>query len=168
MKVVRLKVLLVTVFVSFLLHSNSAFSDYLGGECERLYFLENFEAAYETCSVAAEQGDAEAQLFLGVMYFNGNGITQDYTEASRWYHAAAIQGYSAVQHNMAVMYSNGYGVPQDLILAHVWYNIANANGYIISAQFRDRVASKMTADQITQAQALARQCINSIYTDCGY
>ena len=37
----------------------------------------------------AEAGDAEAQLDLGGMYGNGNGVSQDDAEAVRWYRLAA-------------------------------------------------------------------------------
>ncbi len=33
----------------------------------------------------AEQGDASAQYNLGFMYDNGQGVTQDYAVAVRWY-----------------------------------------------------------------------------------
>ena len=42
----------------------------------------------------AEQGDAEAQFNLGVMYSNGEGVPQDDAEAVRWYRLAAAQGYA--------------------------------------------------------------------------
>ena len=35
----------------------------------------------EDLAAAAERGDAEAQFYLGVMYKDGQGVTQDYTEA---------------------------------------------------------------------------------------
>ena len=37
---------------------------------------------------AAEHGDANAQYNLGLMYDNGQGVTQDHTEAVRWYRKA--------------------------------------------------------------------------------
>jgi hypothetical protein len=39
--------------------------------------------------VRAEAGDAEAQFNLGVMYRNGNGVSQDDAEAVRWYRLSA-------------------------------------------------------------------------------
>ena len=63
--------------------------------------------------VAAEQGDAVSQFNLGLMYDTGEGVTQDYQEAVRWYRLAAAQGYANAQFNLAVMYTNGYGVAQD-------------------------------------------------------
>ena len=63
--------------------------------------------------VATEQGDAVSQFNLGLMYDTGEGVTQDYQEAVRWYRLAAAQGYVNAQFNLAVMYANGYGVAQD-------------------------------------------------------
>jgi hypothetical protein len=39
----------------------------------------------------AEEGDAESQFRLGVMYETGQGVPQDYAEAVRWYRKAAQQ-----------------------------------------------------------------------------
>ena len=47
---------------------------------------------FETTKKAAEQGDAEAQYNLGVMYANGDGLPEDDAEAVRWYRMAAEQG----------------------------------------------------------------------------
>ncbi|WP_424339039.1 tetratricopeptide repeat protein, partial [Henriciella sp.] len=44
--------------------------------------------------LAAEQGDAEAQYNLGVMYQNAEGVTRDDAEAVRWLRLAAEQEHS--------------------------------------------------------------------------
>ena len=74
----------------------------------------------------AEQGDAEAQSTLGVMYRDGRSVPQDYAEAIRWFRAAANHGDAAAQFNLGVMYKNGDGVPQDYVEAHMWLNLAAA------------------------------------------
>ena len=38
---------------------------------------------------AAEQGDAEGQYNLGLMYDKGQGVSQDFVRAYIWYHLAA-------------------------------------------------------------------------------
>ena len=40
----------------------------------------------------AEQGDADAQFVLGVMYGEGKGVTQNYKTALKWYGLSAKQG----------------------------------------------------------------------------
>jgi len=77
----------------------------------------------------AEQGDADAQNTLGVMYYNGEGVPQDYVEAVRWYRRAADQGLAAAQFNLAVMYDRGRGVPQDDPEAVTWYRLAVDQGF---------------------------------------
>ena len=42
--------------------------------------------------VKAEQGVAEAQFNLGVCYYFGYGIDQNYAEAVKWYKLSAEQG----------------------------------------------------------------------------
>ena len=42
--------------------------------------------------LAAEQGDAQAQNNLGVMYKNGKGVLQDNTMAHMWYNIGAANG----------------------------------------------------------------------------
>jgi TPR repeat protein len=61
----------------------------------------------------ADQGHADAQSNLGVMYDNGHGVPQNYAEAMKWYRLAANQGSANAQFNLGVMYANGHGVPQN-------------------------------------------------------
>ena len=42
--------------------------------------------------LAAEQGNAAAQFYLGVMYGNGTGVVQDFIYAHMWWNIAASNG----------------------------------------------------------------------------
>lgn len=42
---------------------------------------------------AADQGNAEAQFYIGKMYETGDGVPQDQSEANRWFTLAAQNGY---------------------------------------------------------------------------
>ena len=106
---------------------------------------------------AADQGEAAAQEVIGVMYLKGQGVSQDDTAAVKWFRLAANQGFSEAQYNLGVMYTNGRGIPQDFVAAHVWFNLAAAQGDQDAAKERDRVASRMDAAQIAEAQKLARE-----------
>lgn len=44
--------------------------------------------------MAAEQGHADAQFKLGMLYIEGDGVPEDATEAVRWLHRAAQQGHA--------------------------------------------------------------------------
>jgi TPR repeat protein len=67
----------------------------------------------------AEQGDADAQINLGVMYFTGRGVPQDYAAPTSWYRKAAEQGDAGAQYRLGVMYAYGHGVPKDYTSAHM-------------------------------------------------
>jgi TPR repeat protein len=61
----------------------------------------------------AEQGHANAQFNLGLMYSNGEGVPEDDAEAVKWSRKAAEQGHANAQLNLGYMYSIGTGVPED-------------------------------------------------------
>jgi uncharacterized protein len=64
------------------------------------------------------------------------------------------------------MYKYGDGVLQDNVYAHMWANIAASLGSEKGKENRDNVAKKMTAEQIAEAQKLARECVNKNYKGC--
>jgi TPR repeat protein len=59
----------------------------------------NYAEAAKWYRRAAEQGDAEGQRNLGVMYGNGKGVPQDYIEAYKWSNLAAAQGNTGANRN---------------------------------------------------------------------
>jgi len=78
---------------------------------------------------AAEQGNAESQFRLALMYDQGIGVEQDPTVAVKWMLKAAEQGYVEAQYNLATSYDTGYGVVQDYAEAVRWYRAAAKQGY---------------------------------------
>jgi TPR repeat protein len=53
----------------------------------------NKRTAAEFYKLAAEKGKPEAQLALGVLHFNGDGIPVNKDEAAKWIKKAAQQGH---------------------------------------------------------------------------
>jgi TPR repeat protein len=76
----------------------------------------------------AEMGEAAAEYQLGTMYFQGQGVPQDYAEAMRWYRKAADQGDAGAQGTIGAMYCFGQGVPQSYAEAMRWYRKAADQG----------------------------------------
>ena len=121
--------------------------------------LKEYATALRLWRPLAQQGLAKAQFSLGRMYEQGHGVLQNYKEAVKWYKLSAEQGDVRAQFSLAYMYSDGQGVPQDYARAHMWWNIASAAGYdFFTAENRDRVAKKMTSQQIEKAQEMAKAC----------
>ncbi len=114
-----------------------------------------------------ENVNAEILLKLGMIYKSGKGEPQDYVEAVKWYRMAAVRGHEYAQYSLGFMYLQGFGILQDNVRAHMWFNIASANGDLVSANWRDEVAAKMTPIDISKAQAMANECFTSDYKNCG-
>ena len=62
---------------------------------------------------AAEKGDSKAQYNLGVCYFKGDGVKQDFGKAVEWFKKSSEQGYGHAQCFLALCYTFGKGVKQD-------------------------------------------------------
>ena len=84
----------------------------------------------------AEQGDAEAQSKLGLMYAKGQGVPQDFVRAYMWYTFAAAA--MSVDERKTTM----------------------------RKRRQDDIASRMTVMQIEKAQEMARRCQESKFKEC--
>ncbi len=72
--------------------------------------------------------DKEAAQMIGVIYYNGNGVKQDYNEAFRWISKAAELGNANAQTTLGVLYQNGHGVTKDQTEAARWFRKAAEQG----------------------------------------
>jgi uncharacterized protein len=77
----------------------------------------------------AEQGNAEAQYNLGMTYYCGQGVKQNYRNAAKWFHSAAEQGHAGAQYNLSFMYATGEGVPKDHYESARWVVFAAECGH---------------------------------------
>mgnify|MGYP000046908671 CR=1 FL=1 len=68
---------------------------------------------FEETKKLAEQGDAEAQFNLGVIYDYGEGVPENDKEAVKWYRKSAEQGNAKAQGNLGVRNGKGEGVPEN-------------------------------------------------------
>ena len=75
---------------------------------------------------AAEQGDADAQTRLGVLY--SSSPESNYQEALAWYKKAASQGNTRAMVDIGDMYKRGKGVLANLQEAFNWYSKAAEMG----------------------------------------
>ena len=53
---------------------------------------QDYAQAAEWYRKAADQGFAGAQVNLGLLYANGQGVARDYAEALKWFRSAADRG----------------------------------------------------------------------------
>lgn len=77
----------------------------------------------------AEMGDAEAQLNLGLMYENGDGVAPDLSEALTWYRKSAESGNTDAQYYLGVKHGLGLGIPLNYAEAIKWFSRSANQGY---------------------------------------
>ncbi|WP_449370697.1 tetratricopeptide repeat protein [Thiomonas sp.] len=92
------------------------------------YARGDYTTALHELQPLAEQGDAQAQYTLGLIYVIGRGVPQDYAMAAYWYRKAAEQGHAGAQFNLGLLYDDGRGVPQNYAKAIQWYRKAAEQG----------------------------------------
>ena len=81
----------------------------------------NYAHAVELMTPLAEQGNAQAQFNLALMYHGGLGVNRSETAAVEWYQRAAAAGSKEAQEFLAVGFQEGwFGLPKDAKQAHYW------------------------------------------------
>ena len=94
-----------------------------------LCFAEEGKSSVAELQQQAEQGDAEAQVNLGLKYRAGRDVSRDYGLAQKWFRKAADQGNAEAQNNLGLMFDHGRGVRRDFVEARKWYLKAAEQGH---------------------------------------
>lgn len=95
------------------------------------------QAEIAALTARAEAGDASAQLDLGVIYWEGDGVAPDAVRAVALFRQAAEQGHPIAQSNLAYAYYNADGIENDDNAAMYWAGLAADQG--------DEVAMRLVA-----------------------
>lgn len=111
----------------------------------------NDDMALNYYSYAAEKGHADAQFNLAVMHQNGWGVPASDESANAWYKLAADQGIIGAQVALGRYYAMDFLDSYDPIEAYMWFKLAEDLGDIDASSKREFVATRMTADQVSEA-----------------
>ena len=112
----------------------------------------NDELALKYYGIAANKGHADAQYSLGIMHQNGWGVPIDEEEGLKWYRLAAEQGIVGAQMALGRFYAMDFAESFDPIMAFKWFTIASKMGDYDAKSKADFVASRMTAEQVMEAE----------------
>lgn len=88
----------------------------------------DYETAFNLWVPLAENGDADAQNYLGIIYSLGLGQRRDYKKSLEWYERAAKAGHADAQRNYGDMINFGRGTAKDNYQAYKWYFAASQQG----------------------------------------
>jgi len=95
-----MKHILVTAFLCLMLMT-SACSNF--DESVAAYDRGNYATALFEWQRLARLGYLPAQYNLGLMYYNGDGVPQDYVQTYQWINLAASQGYKYALDNRHIV-----------------------------------------------------------------
>jgi TPR repeat protein len=112
----------------------------------------------------AEGGDREAAFDLSLRYIQGDGVPQDWAEATKWSRMAADKGHVQAQHNMGVLHERARITgTSDPVEAARWYRRAADQDYPLS-QFNlaimllaPNTAQRNVPEALKLLEAAARQ-----------
>lgn len=110
----------------------------------------NYAIALKHFEPLAEEGDADAQYTLGLMYDLGEGFTQNSS-------TAAEQGHADAQYKLGVSYYSGDGLSRNPVMANVLNNLAAAQWHDQARQNRDAIANELSRKQLTEGQRIANE-----------
>jgi TPR repeat protein len=128
-----MKKLITSLLIALLFTSISVYANDNKGEFFKAYNAGDYTQAFELLKPLDLNDDPNVQSLLGYMYAEGKGVTQNYTEAVRWYRLAAAQGLAVAQLNLGAIYVSGRGAPQDYAEAVRLFELAAAQN-IVAAQ----------------------------------
>lgn len=135
-----------------------------------------YEEAMKLAMKLAAQGDAQAEFVIGELYYQGQGVSKDYTKAAEWYQRAADQNFVAAEMNLAELYSKGMGVGQSDIQAFTLYMRAAKQGnsigkYYVAASYAsgkgveiDLAEAYFWTVQVTNDTDMAKGDFAALYT----
>jgi len=74
--------------------------------------------------IDANSGNHKAQNYVGGLYYSGNGVRKNYTQAARWYEKSAEKGNVRAITSLAFLYKRGEGVDRDYAKAKALFEDA--------------------------------------------
>lgn len=80
----------------------------------------------------AEQGPAETQYLLGMIFYRGKDIERNFFLAFEWFFRSAKQGYAPAQYYLGRMFYQGRGIEQSFLLAFSWFRLAANQGHAVA------------------------------------
>ncbi len=151
----------VLLSVMLLLSSTTAIADF--SQAVVAFHRGEYERAYATLRSLSETTNDEytglAQYYLGVMYLNGQGIEQDYTEAAKWLRKAAERHIEQAQFKLGNLYLQGNGLPKDYEYAYAWYRVGAAFKHKQSIQALAEAKRFLSPAELAEAEKLSAELI---------
>lgn len=81
----------------------------------------------------------------------------NFKEAIKWFSQSAQSGNKNAQYKLGMFYLTGKGLPQNYVYSYSWLNLSSAQGVPDAIQAKIYLESKMTPEQLKEAQRLSQE-----------
>jgi TPR repeat protein len=112
--------------------------------------------AFQYYSKGAQLGDQRCEYDIGVMYYSGEFVKQNFAQAIFWFDKAAKHGYYDAHYNLGVMYYEGQGVKPNKVQSLIHFLIAKQLGAFDTHEKINLICSQISEADITEAQHQAQ------------
>lgn len=118
---------------------------------------QNYKKAFLLFDELAKKEMTDSYNFLGYMYDNGLGTSEDEAEACHWYRKGAEADDRVAQYNLAVALWTGKGVSQNAEEALSWFHQSASQGYNHAIEFVKQYEEWERQEQARQAEERKRR-----------
>ncbi|TFH53165.1 MAG: sel1 repeat family protein [Methanothrix sp.] len=95
----------------------------------------DYDSEFKRIALLATEGDPEAQVRLGELYFRGHGVSRSPADATNWFKRAAEQGNASAQHILGLAYQEGKWQEENFEEALKWELRAARQGYHVAQYY---------------------------------
>lgn len=126
--------IIITILLSIISLPNFAADLSVLNEGQSAFNQHQYDKAFSIWMSLAQQGNSDAQVFVGLSYKNGWGVNKDLQRSNMWFQMAAESGNSAGQFFLGLHYVNSKD-PQTVSTGVQWLVQAAENGDTSAKQF---------------------------------
>jgi uncharacterized protein len=126
----------------------------------------NYELAFQYWEPLAIEGNANAQLGLGLLYGKGQGLLQDYKESVKWFKLSADQGNAEAQFYISMAYINGVTYKKNYPLAYMWMSISASRNIKLAKDTLPKFIKMMNKEEIFNGKKLKDICTEKKFINC--
>lgn len=124
--------------------------DLTGKDAVKLMDEGKKDEAIQILEELAADGDDLSMVQLGIYYYQGTGVIQDYYKAMDWWLQAFKRNNADAFVNLGVMHRDGQGVPQNKKIAYCVFLTTHMNGYgSQSTQYRSNSSLRRLMDELS-------------------
>ena len=123
----------------------------IANKCVDLVKEKDFYGAANVCENLAKKNNRNAQFSLATLYYDGNGVMEDNSQALKWFRKAAENNHAQAQYNLAIMLASGLGAEADLVEAFAWLKISQSKGYKPATEVINKMEPELSSKEKQQA-----------------